>query len=356
MTQDVVKSQPQKQPIETQPRQAEVEAYRQMDALDEQQIIDEQKGHVIDQYFYSFTVAGREIIGSSWAGIKFIASKMASLGHPIAVSELVIEEGQDSYKARAKAKDLATGEERWGVAEQPKVDEKGRRNMFAYPIAASKAQRNAIRTFVSEVVIQEGYREWKKKRTQTTEPTKDTASEQQPAPRTSSTVERPVPPEVSPAPVTEKKNETQPTEIPVTGTMTPSDIPQSNPVSPEPDWKILLSTGWIPEDIQRYPIRSERDKKDTAYGVINVRGSTAGIVPARPFPVDDPALQGYMVKQYLEGKKKAHPDKIDFELKHENGLLQGIIVKAELTKELIDDLVKQAYWTFQKAFEHQALR
>ncbi len=189
----------QRLPVETQSRQpAEVEVYRQMEALDEQQIIDEQKGHVILQYFYSFLVGGREIIGISWAGIKFIASKMAKQGHPIAVQDLLIEDTQDSYKARAKAKDLATGEERWGVAEQPKVDERGRRNMFAYPIAASKAQRNAIRCFISEVVIQEGYREWKKGPIQRAEPTKDVISKEQQAPGTSSTTESPVPEASSP--------------------------------------------------------------------------------------------------------------------------------------------------------------
>ena len=335
---------PEKQlPVETQPKQlAEVEAYRQMDALDEQQMIDEQKGHVIDQYFYSFVVGGREIIGSSWAGIKFIASKMASLGHPIAVSELVIEEGQDSYKARAKAKDLTTGEERWGVAEQPKVDEKGRRNMFAYPIAASKAQRNAIRSFVSEVVIQEGYREWKKKRqaTESTEPTKDTASVQQQAPRTSSTPESPVP---SPA---------SPTPIPVTGEASPG--PQG-PVQESRKPRIVPLTAELRyvEGVKLFPL----EKHGRSYGTIHWAqdGSELSIVPEHIVQRDcapvGSLIYGPRSKTFegLEQMKSKHG--FAYHVEVQDGAVKWILLQA--TREPIDEKhVKQLQSTARWAFEN----
>jgi hypothetical protein len=138
-------------------------AFEKMEALDEEQIIAEQNGKIIEEYFYSFSGNREEVVGISWTGTKFIASEMAKHGHPITVSETIVEDGGDTYRARAKSKDLATGEERWGFAEQPKADDKRRRNMFAYTIAASKAQRNAIRHFIPEVVIQQGYKEWRKK-------------------------------------------------------------------------------------------------------------------------------------------------------------------------------------------------
>jgi hypothetical protein len=329
-----------------------------MDALDEQQMIDEQKGHVIDQYFYSFVVGGREIIGCSWAGIKFIVSKMASLGHPIAVSELVIEEGQESYKARAKAKDLATGEERWGVAEQPKVDEKGRRNMFAYPIAASKAQRNALRSFISEVVIQEGYREWKKKRTGITEPTKDITGEEEPAPRI---------PE-HPEEITEKKppepvGTTSQAEIPIPQTPSPSQPTEVG--KPEESYRVPLANDFLPENkkpagLLQLPL----DHDLRQWGMLNQLQDEISIVPKEPLPYDP---EKGPIHWFLEGtptktgivrpicekwnSDSNHSKQLHYKPVHEGGFLKAIIITGDtLDFQHVKELLNAA-WAFHMILE-----
>lgn len=136
-----------------------------MDALDEGQIVDEIKGHVIEQYFYEFPQGNRQVVGISWAGIKYVARKMAEAGHPISIEEKHLTVTNDSYIVEAAAMDLVTKEKRWGVAECPKYmklkegDEKP--DPFALQKAFSKAQRNAIRNFIPETAIQEGYKAWK---------------------------------------------------------------------------------------------------------------------------------------------------------------------------------------------------
>jgi hypothetical protein len=308
----------------------EVEAYRQMDALDEQQIIDEQKGHVIDQYFYSFSAGGREIIGSSWAGTKFIASKMASMGHPIAVTDLVIEEGQDSYRARAKAKDLATGEERWGVAEQLKVDEKGQRNRFAYPIAASKAQRNALRSFIPEVVIQEGYREWKKKRV-ITEPAKKQE------------------PELVSAGREEAKAE---------GTTAAPEVPV--PAQPSPSWHVPVTKDQLaPEQISQGVKQHAITSGTVSQGMVNWLYLADDVcevsaVPEKPVPSWRGPIQTFLIGKFLEGEKKAHSQDLRFEYElqeDDNGLLDAILIRGKFTQGKVNEIINAVDWAFRHVNE-----
>lgn len=146
----------------------EIETYSEFDALDEKAMIDDLKGNVIQSYFYEFKQGGRQVVGISFAGVKHIANLMAGNGHPVSITEMEIEETEKTFRAKARAKDLSTGEERFGLAEQQKSFASGEANQFAYTLAGSKAERNALRKFIQESVIEEGYREWRGKQTQKT--------------------------------------------------------------------------------------------------------------------------------------------------------------------------------------------
>lgn len=162
------------------------EPFQAMDKLDEDQIVAELKGDVIEAYFYEVNDQGNTRIGISYSGIKYVLARMSERGHAISVDELYVAESLDgkSYQAKAKAIDLATREVRWGTAEQPKnvrkyVWKNGVKsdeyteelNPFAYVLAGSKAQRNAMRHFVAEVAIQEGYKVWKSNKSKPAAPT-----------------------------------------------------------------------------------------------------------------------------------------------------------------------------------------
>jgi hypothetical protein len=330
-----------------------------MDALDEQQMIDEQKGHVIDQYFYSFKVAGREIIGCSWAGIKFIASKMASLGHPIAVTDLVIEEGQDSYKAKAKAKDLATGEERWGVAEQAKVDEKGRRNMFAYPIAASKAQRNALRAFISEVVIQEGYREWRKRQaTVSAEPAKNTAAEPEGKQERGEGVESTgitVTPQIPTGQANDVKlgQATTPGQTKESVRTTPPNLPQLKPLPPQGVWSSSPTLSNLLKESDR-----SIQKDNEIFAVMTIREYDDGhdeflVTPKNGYLVNTGPM-GFLRNRILEPQKaravqRNSPNPFLYEIRESNnGLLKEIWISCKRYegKDLEVNLITPLIWTF----------
>lgn len=143
-----------------------------IDELDELQIVEELKGRVIAQYFYEFPMGGIMVTGISWAGIKRIARELALRGEAITIESVEFESGEDDegawIAALALAKNLRTGEARFGYASQyraMKLKVGGRRpDPFAKVKALNKAQRNAIRAFIPEVVITEMFKEWKKVR------------------------------------------------------------------------------------------------------------------------------------------------------------------------------------------------
>lgn len=135
--------------------------FEEMDALDERQISDEMKGNILSEYFYE--IQGKW--GLSYAGIKAVAARFAAQGFPISVEHLEIVPSEDglTYRAIAVAKNLHSGEKRTGAAEVERYldDAHTRPKPFAYTLAGSKAQRNAIRHFLPETVIQEAYAEFK---------------------------------------------------------------------------------------------------------------------------------------------------------------------------------------------------
>ena len=141
---------------------SEIDKFAAMEALDESQIVEEIKGHVIEKYFYEFG----NVTGISYAGIKWLKSKMANQGDPITIDSIQKEENENEISYTVSAKRVFTNEVMYGVSSCPKIMElkNGEKKLdpFARQKALSKAQRNAIRNFIPEIAIQEGYKEWKK--------------------------------------------------------------------------------------------------------------------------------------------------------------------------------------------------
>lgn len=139
-----------------------------MELADEKQIAEEVKGRVIEQYFYSFQIGRREVIGLSYAGTKQVAREMARRGEPLDVEELIKEESDTHWTVTARVVDRNTKEHRFGIGRQAKLmtykDGSKGEDEFALTKAVSKAQRNGLRAFIPESIIVEMYREWKKQR------------------------------------------------------------------------------------------------------------------------------------------------------------------------------------------------
>lgn len=141
---------------------AEIDKFAAMEALDESQIVEEIKGHVIEKYFYEFS----NVTGISYAGIKWLAQKLVEQGLILSIDEISFIDSPDDVVVNARCKDLTTGRAMWGTSTCPKnmqlKDGTIKPDPFARQKALSKAQRNAIRNFIPEIAIQEGYKEWKK--------------------------------------------------------------------------------------------------------------------------------------------------------------------------------------------------
>ena len=148
----------------------EVEEAKEMEHRDEQMIIRELKGDLkvleraLADYFYSFELRGRRVIGLSYAGVKAIIRRMGR----IEILEIKVNEKEKSWFVLVKARDKLKDLEAYGAAIQPKQFQSGGENPFALTVAVSKAQRNAWRHFIDEKIVTEAYRAWleeKEKRT-----------------------------------------------------------------------------------------------------------------------------------------------------------------------------------------------
>ena len=139
------------------------ELIERFDVLDDAQITLSTKGKIIQELFYEFPSRGEKAVSLTYAGVKWIASMMASKGDPLTVVDLKITETEKSIMIVSKVRRYSTGEERFGAAEQPRFDSSGKDDPFAFAKAVSKAQRNGLKQFIPETVIQEGYKEWKRR-------------------------------------------------------------------------------------------------------------------------------------------------------------------------------------------------
>ncbi|GAI57019.1 unnamed protein product, partial [marine sediment metagenome] len=100
----------------------EVEEAKEMEHRDEQMIIRELKGDLkvleraLADYFYSFELRGRKVIGLSYAGVKAIIRRMGR----IEILEIKVEEKTKSWFVLVKARDKLKDLEAYGAAIQPK--------------------------------------------------------------------------------------------------------------------------------------------------------------------------------------------------------------------------------------------
>lgn len=145
-------------------RTDEEDRYVLMDKLDESQIIKEMEGKVISEYFYEFTERGIKKVGLSFAGVKYMANVMRNENNPLSIIYSNIEESPDgkAWLGNAVCENLSSHEKRAGHFLQPKTRTSGDENPFAYTLAGSKAERNAMRHFMPESAIVKAKEAWEK--------------------------------------------------------------------------------------------------------------------------------------------------------------------------------------------------
>ena len=129
------------------------EEYETVESKDEQQIMDEVKGRLVDDLIYDFnTGTGRRVIGLSYSGVVMAARKQGN----IHIEDIKIVEDDGKFIAKAKGKDVIRNFEIIGVAMQRKEMDTHKGKLpdeFALVKAVAKAQRNVLRRLIPEAVI-----------------------------------------------------------------------------------------------------------------------------------------------------------------------------------------------------------
>ena len=123
----------------------EVQAIVVRESRDEDQILAEMQGAALDEFVYDFQQGNRRIVGLSYAGVKQIAHRIGN----IRVLEMAVNEAHDpdgnttGYMVKCKARNDATNQEMFGVAQED-VNKQWGRDGFALAKAVSKAGETKI--------------------------------------------------------------------------------------------------------------------------------------------------------------------------------------------------------------------
>ncbi|MHB1909725.1 MAG: hypothetical protein ACYCQJ_12790 [Nitrososphaerales archaeon] len=141
----------------------QIKPFATFDEYDEDQIVKEMQGQILEQYFYSFSEGTRKVVGISYAGIRHVVAELMRQGFPLS-TDCNVEDAGDCFRAKAIATNITTKASYTGFAEQKKKFRNGQENPFAYTQAASKAERNALRKHIDEKIITEAYKEWSKRK------------------------------------------------------------------------------------------------------------------------------------------------------------------------------------------------
>lgn len=145
------------QVLENKTEEKKTEIALRMDEFDEQQILAEIKGQIVEPYFYKYTKGDTEVTALSYAGVRFVAGKMADQGELLVLDHSEVTETDKFYHGKAVVRNKATGLIFVGMSEVSKTVP------FAYILAWNKAERNGFRKHEPENVILLAHEQWKNK-------------------------------------------------------------------------------------------------------------------------------------------------------------------------------------------------
>ncbi len=141
-----------------------------MDRLDDDLIIRELKGEVIQEYVYSFDQSGKKVEGLSKKGVDAAVGELARKGEVIRELTCDVFRDTDAYEFTVKAGRYAVsadGKEvlldtKLGFKRQLKSYENGKANPFFFEQGGAKAARNAAKRLLPEDLIVKLLAEYKK--------------------------------------------------------------------------------------------------------------------------------------------------------------------------------------------------
>lgn len=273
--------------------QLPVEVFHEMERRDENQILAEMRGEIIEDLVYSIDIQGRRVTNLSYAGVKEAIRRRGN----IEILEIRTEENADEIRALVRVRDHENRIDVLGASSAEK------KKPFAYTLAVNKAERNAFAKLVPAkwlAVLIDEYLQRK-----------------QP---------KPIPPsqeEAQPRPAEEEWQ----LKVPVT-----KDV-----VAIEGGRQLPLIQG------------------TTSIGMVNVLedGSEASIVPEKPINVDSAPIQGFLLPRVLDAMKEKHAG-FDYRLHiDQDRMLQAILIRGRLDDTQVKELASASRWAFLRAMESQ---
>lgn len=331
------------------------ELYEMMERLDEDQIVEEMKGLKPETMIYQFTVAGREVKGLSYAGVREAARRMGYLE----LFDLKVEDKGEHWYATVRGRDKIRDITIYGVSHQPKKiklrDGTEQEDPFAYVKCANKACRNALRALLPEKVVNETIEYFLEMARMPKPPT----AEKPPSP----------PPPKPEIPVRFSREEAEPIEVRflkdaptlidvVTmqhlGPFKAEDIARIPRISVQPLIKAGVCVEIKPGKTSKPETKPERvEKVKLSVGEAEIRETMEGVevnfnppIPKPQHPYD--TIHTFLIPKFLEANR------LDYELKEgydpEKGreTYEGFKVKGRLEEKLWRRLTSIVKWVGEK--------
>jgi hypothetical protein len=273
--------------------QIPVQVFQEMERRDENQILAEMRGELLEDLVYSVDIQGKRVTSLRYAGVKEGIRRRGN----VEILEVRTEETPEEIRALVKVRDHDNRIDVLGASSAEKS------KPFAYVLAVNKAERNAFAKLIPAkwyaVLIDEYLQRRKGKGT----------------------------PERREGAETSKPVEEWHLKVPVT-----KDVVAIEGVKQQP---LIQGT--------------------TSVGMLNVLtdGSEASIVPERPVDVDAAPIQRFLISKVLDAMKEKHVG-FDYRLQvDDQGMLQAILIRGQLDDSQVKDLASASKWAFMHAMELQ---
>lgn len=281
-----------------------VPVFQELDKRDENQILSEISGEILEELVYEITVfdketqRNRKVTNLSYAGVKEAIRHRQNVE---IIGEPKIEETETTIRALIKVRDLTNHIDVLGASEADK------NKAFAYVLAVNKAERNAFAKLLPVKVITETINRYREQK---------------------------------------NGNKEVPTPI-IKPQLKPTPKPVNPPVKLDPETLTIITTTaqMQKQGLTQYPITEGL----TPLGMINVFGDFICIVPENTnLRRDNPAFTNFLFPRILDRICNKYQCQYD-DVGTENGELLYILIKGKLAEEEIKGLISGAKWSFSKA-------
>jgi len=316
----------------TERKDVPVQVFQQMDRLDENQILAEMRGELIEEFVYSIQLGGKEVTNLSYAGVKEAIRRRGQ------VEQLEVRgfEDEKEYHALVRLRDLTSRVDVLGAASAEK------NKPFAYVLAFNKAERNAFAKLIPAKLIAALIHEY-------TERMKPKPVGQKSVPESSVAKEGvKAQPESPPRSVQEGTKPSLDSPVPR------EKEPVQNGLSHVPLILNELPPSYILAGVEQTRLTHNLD----LFGVINQLGNELAIIPAKPLDQNIPALR-WFIQGTASKVGVVSPICAKYRLTwearlNEKGLLEAVLISGgKLEAKQIEELKKGAEWAFSRALQEE---